>query len=83
MDFIDLLLDAHSREELEAVLCALLTDKERVSIDQRLEVVKLLLAGVPHRKIADDLGVGIATVTRGSSEIKRGKFSFLEQYTGE
>lgn len=79
MDFIDLLLNSTTRDEVDAVLSALLTEKERASIDHRLKVARLLLAGVPHRKIADDLGVGIATVTRGSSEIKRGKFTFLSQ----
>lgn len=77
MDFTDLLLNANSRDEIDLVLAALLTDKERESIQHRLEVVKMLLEGVPHRKIADTLGVGIATVTRGAAEMKRGKFAFL------
>jgi len=33
----------------------------------------LLKAGVSQREIARRLGVGIATVTRGSREIKAGK----------
>lgn len=77
MDFADLLFRAETKEDIDLILSALLTDKERESIAHRLAVVKLLLEGVAHRKIAETLGVGIATVTRGAAEIKRGKFAFL------
>jgi TrpR family trp operon transcriptional repressor len=34
----------------------------------------MLKKGVPQRNIAQQLGVGIATVTRGAREIKMGRF---------
>ena len=61
--------------EMQDFLAGILTPKEIVELNQRVEIVKLLKAGLPQRKIAEKVGVGIATVTRGSREIGRGKFS--------
>ncbi|MDZ7924157.1 MAG: Trp family transcriptional regulator [Marinagarivorans sp.] len=55
-------------------LAALLTPNELDSISTRLEIARLLKLGISQRKIASQLGVGIATVTRGSRELKAGKF---------
>jgi TrpR family trp operon transcriptional repressor len=37
----------------------------------RLQIIEMLQQGIPQRQIADTLGVGIATVTRGSHHLKR------------
>lgn len=63
-----------SEKELEDLLKAILTPQELEVIPKRLEIVKMLKAGVPQRKIADKLGVGIATVTRGSKELHKKNF---------
>ena len=42
------------------------TPQELEAVAHRLEIVRLLEKGVPQREIAARLGVGIATVTRGS-----------------
>ncbi len=55
-------------------LAALLTPSELDSISTRLEIARLLKLGISQRKIATQLKVGIATVTRGSRELKAGKF---------
>lgn len=55
------------------------TEKERGELVQRVEIVKKLLAGEPQQKIARDLGVGIATVTRGSKELSAGRFKTLRE----
>ena len=60
--------------EVVEFLRGILTPKELTEIAQRLEIVKMLKKGVPQRKISEDLGVGIATVTRGSKELKKGRF---------
>lgn len=66
----------HSRTpaEMEQFLLGILTPKEILELAQRVEIVKQLKAGVPQRKIAQDVGVGIATVSRGSRELSRGNF---------
>ena len=72
-----LIYSIHNEKLLDDFLLGLTTDKERTELAQRVEIIKRLLAGEPQRKIAHDLGVGIATVTRGSKEISRGRFKIL------
>ncbi len=73
-DLIDLLLGVRSRAEMQDFLEGILTPKELEEIPMRLRIVRLLKSGVAQHKIAEDLGVGIATVTRGSMELKKGRF---------
>lgn len=68
------LMSANNTDAMSEVLSALLTPSELHSISVRLEIARLLKAGVTQREIAKQLGVGIATVTRGSKELKNGKF---------
>ncbi|HEY7774863.1 MAG TPA: Trp family transcriptional regulator [Marinagarivorans sp.] len=68
------LKSANSDAEMAAMLEALLTPSELQTIATRLEIAQLLKSGMTQRDIAKQLGVGIATVTRGSRELKAGKF---------
>ncbi|PIY79977.1 MAG: transcriptional regulator [Candidatus Pacebacteria bacterium CG_4_10_14_0_8_um_filter_42_14] len=70
----DTFLTFESRKEIIDFLKGILTPQELDEIPLRLEIVRLLKEGVTQRKIADDLGVGIATVTRGSRELRKGRF---------
>ena len=67
---IEHLLTARDSESLEKALHNLLTPSEFNEICKRLQIFKLLEAGMPQRQIAETLGVGIATVTRGSRALK-------------
>ncbi|AVI63209.1 Trp family transcriptional regulator [Halomonas sp. GFAJ-1] len=60
------LLAIDSPKAMHEALASLLTPAEYQEISKRLQIFKLLREGVPHRKIAETLGVGIATVSRGS-----------------
>ncbi|MGJ8645533.1 MAG: Trp family transcriptional regulator [Marinomonas colpomeniae] len=55
---------------LEKRLKALLTPNELNELQHRLQIFSLLEQGIPQRDIAKQLGVGIATVTRGSRAFK-------------
>lgn len=55
---------------MENALLRLLTSSELVELSNRLKIFRMLEDSVPQRKIADILGVGIATVTRGSNALK-------------
>jgi TrpR family trp operon transcriptional repressor len=74
---INLVNSIKDRDLLEDFLVGLTTDKEREELEQRVEIVRRLLKGDPQAKIAKDLGVGVATVTRGSKELSQGRFKAL------
>lgn len=77
--FVDTIEALKNRHDLEDFLVGITTPQERNSLVQRIEIIKRLLDGQPQAKIAADLGVGIATVTRGSKEIKEGRFKELRK----
>jgi TrpR family trp operon transcriptional repressor len=74
---IDKFLELKTRAEIRAFLQVLLSPKELEEIPVRYEITKLLKQGVSQREIAKKLGVGIATVTRGSKEVKRKRLKSL------
>ncbi len=55
-------------------LKGILTPKELEEMSTRLQIVKLIKKGLPHQEIARRLEVGVATVTRGSRELRKGRF---------
>jgi TrpR family transcriptional regulator, trp operon repressor len=63
---------------LDAFLDDLLTPAEKEEIGQRLQIVKQLHSGKTQREVAGDLGVSIATVTRGAGVLKNKKGGFNE-----
>ncbi len=65
------LLAQNSPEEMEKALSDLLTASELDEVAKRLQIFEMLAAGVPQRQIAENLGVGIATVSRGSNVLKK------------
>lgn len=77
--FIKLVSSTQDKDLLEDFLIGVTTNKERQELVQRVEIVKRLVAGEPQAKIAHDLGVGVATVTRGSKELSQGRFKLLRK----
>lgn len=77
--FVELIYTTKDKRLLEDFLLGITTDKERQELASRLEIVKRLLAGEAQAKIAQELGVGVATVTRGSKELAHGRFRILSQ----
>ncbi|HSD56337.1 MAG TPA: Trp family transcriptional regulator [Candidatus Saccharimonadales bacterium] len=81
-DFVDLVFSFKDRALLEDFLMGVTTPKERQTLAQRVEIIKRINMGEPHHKIAGDLHVGVATVTRGSKELSQGRFkTFSPQET--
>lgn len=72
-DLVNHLLAQENSQKMEKALLRLLTSSELVELSNRLKIFQMLEDGVPQRKIADILGVGIATVTRGSNALKATK----------
>jgi len=73
-ELVDEFLRIDKPEDMADFLRGILTPSEIDEIPKRLQIIKLLKAGVLQKEIAVRLGVGIATVTRGSKEVKRGRF---------
>lgn len=74
-ELVNTLLQAKDYDDMLDLLKGLLTIGEIEEISRRLQIVKMLKKGIPQREIANKLKVGIATVTRGAKEIKKGRFS--------
>lgn len=69
-DLVQFLTEVDDKLVLEKRLKVLLTPNEISEMVSRLKIIALLDEGVPQRDIAKQLGVGIATVTRGSRALK-------------
>lgn len=76
-ELVTILVDISSKEEMREFLLGLLTSKEREELASRVEIVKLLKQGIPQHTIAKQLNVGVATITRGSKELQKGRFSSI------
>lgn len=76
-DLVKTLLKLELDSEMKNFLEGILTPKELLEIPMRLQIVRMLKKGIPQHQIAKELGIGIATVTRGSKEIQRGKFKYI------
>ena len=70
MSLLDHLQGMRERDALEEALRDLLTPAELTEVSNRLQILRMLEAGMPQREIAKQLGVGIATVTRGARALK-------------
>jgi len=73
-ELVEAFLKNKSNEEMLDFLKGILTPREIDEISTRLQIVKLLKKGLPHQEIARRLKVGVATVTRGSRELRMGRF---------
>ena len=78
-EFITTVNQIQDKSLLEDFLRGITTTNERKELSQRLEIIKRLLDGQAQHKIAEDLGVGVATVTRGSKELSEGRFKALRK----
>lgn len=56
---------------IEEFLYSLLTPAEADEMAKRWALVKELSTGMPQRKIAEELGLSLCKITRGSRELKK------------
>ncbi len=75
-DLVQALAGLRNEAEVDDVLAALLTPREREEIALRWKLVRMLEAGLTQRAIAGRLGVSLCKITRGSRELKSGRAGF-------
>ena len=71
------IIELQSQEDLTNFIEGILTPQELEQVAQRLQIIKMLKKKIPQHQIAEKLGVGIATVTRGSRMLKQGHFNYI------
>lgn len=74
---VQLFLSQSTEGKMSLFLRGILTPGEIEALKTRVEIVYMLKKGIPQKQIAEKLGVGIATVTRGSRELQQGYFAHL------
>lgn len=68
---LDLVKSSVESDQHEMLLTMLLSPDERESLISRVNIFRELLKGeLSQRQISQLLGVGVATITRGSNELK-------------
>ncbi|MCZ0923754.1 trp operon repressor [Vibrio diabolicus] len=68
---IELIRTSMDNEQDDMLLTMLMSRDERESLISRVNIINELLKGeLSQRQISQMLGVGIATITRGSNELK-------------
>ena len=65
--------------DIDAILTALLTGKEQQDLANRIRIFDLLEQGVTQRVISQQLGVGIATVSRGARALQQENKTAIDQ----
>jgi TrpR family trp operon transcriptional repressor len=74
MPVVKYLMTQTTDEQMFGALQGLLTPYEQQELINRLQIFELLSQGVSQRQVAQQLGVGIATVTRGSRALQAGSY---------
>lgn len=77
--FVDLVYSIRDFDLFEDFMYGITSDKDKENLPKRVEIVKKLLNKENQHKIAEDLGVGVATVTKGSKLLAKGKFKIFRK----
>lgn len=82
-ELVDLLSGIAVNSTMSDALSNLLTPQEMEELALRLQIFKGLLNNKSQRQLAKDLNVSLATVSRGSRELKYGKSGLKKLYQSD
>ncbi len=71
---VDYIAQQADSQQLRRALDGLLSLNEQQELSQRLQIFELLSQGMPQREVSKRLGVGVATVSRGSKALQAGHY---------
>lgn len=66
-------------EQFDDFAKSVFTIEEIKRLEKRITIIQLLIQGTSQREIAKRLKVGIASVSRGAAELKKGNFKFIKK----
>lgn len=78
-EFVEFVYSIRDYDYFSDFLYGITSDKDKENLPKRVEIVKRLLEGENHHAIAEELGVGVATVTKGSKLVSRNYFKVLKK----
>lgn len=78
-NFIELIYSIRDFDLFEDFMYGITSDKDKENLPKRVEIIKKLLDEQSQHNIAEELGVGVATVTKGSKLVAQGKFKVLRK----
>lgn len=61
------------KDDLDGFLEDMMTPQEIEALDERIKIMHALIDGKTQREIAEDLGLSITTVSRGSRILQYGR----------
>lgn len=77
--FVDLVYSIRDFDLFEDFMDGITSDKDKENLPKRISIIKKLLENQNQHQIAEDLGVGVATVTKGSKLLSQGKFKIFRK----
>lgn len=81
-EFVEFVYSIRDYDYFADFMDGITSDKDKENLPKRVKIVKKLLAGENHHAIAEELGVGVATVTKGSKLVAQDYFKVLRTETG-
>lgn len=79
-DLLRVLAAVQDPDIIERILDDLLTPAETRSVRERWAIVTRLAAGMTQREVRDEVGVAIATVSRGAQQLRYGNGGFARAF---